>query len=86
MQILLAKLILYSTVGCHLCDEALEVLLPVSHEFEMEVIQIDIAADESLQSLYETRIPVISLHQSELDWPFTAAEVRNFLLQATQKN
>jgi glutaredoxin len=78
---LLTQVLLYSTSGCHLCDEALDVLTPVCHEFGLEVMQVDICTNEKLEQLYETRIPVISLHQHELDWPFTAAEARNFLLQ-----
>jgi glutaredoxin len=78
---LLTQVLFYSTSGCHLCDEALEVLTPVCHEFGLEVKQIDICTNEKLEQLYETRIPVISLQQQELDWPFTAAEARNFFLQ-----
>jgi hypothetical protein len=58
---------------------------PVCREFGLEVTPIDICTDEHLERLYETRIPVLCLQQHELDWPFTAAEVHQFLL-ATHKN
>jgi glutaredoxin len=82
-----AKLILYGTSACHLCHEALQVLIPVSEEFGVQVSEIDITSNENLERLYETRIPVVSLGQHELDWPFTMEEVRrSMLVQAAQKN
>jgi glutaredoxin len=74
------QLLLYSTSGCHLCDEALDIVAPVCRELGFEVIQIDICTDEHLEQLYETRIPVAYLQQQELDWPFTAEELRQFLV------
>lgn len=77
------QLIFYGTSGCHLCYEALEVLAPVSEEFGLQVTEIDIASNGNLERLYETRIPVVSLCQNELDWPFTMAEVRRLFLDRT---
>jgi hypothetical protein len=65
----------------------MQVLTPVCQEFGAQVTEMDIASNENLEVLYETRIPVVSLHQHELDWPFTSAQVRRLLLeQITQKN
>ena len=77
---MLTQLLLYSTSGCHLCDEALEILTPVCHEFGLEVVQVDICTDEVLEQKYETRIPVLAIGQNALDWPFSTAEARSFLL------
>lgn len=62
-------------------------LAPVAQEFGVNVTEVDIISDENLERLYETRIPVVSLNNNELNWPFTMAEVRRlFLDQMPQKN
>ncbi|MDX6663345.1 MAG: hypothetical protein QOG09_1447 [Solirubrobacterales bacterium] len=53
---------LYGRAGCHLCDEARELLLQLRQEgasFELE--EIDIETDEGLHSRYLERIPVIAV-------------------------
>ncbi len=75
------KLTLYSTEGCHLCEQARELVngLPNPEAFALEVV--DIAFDEYLYQQYRDSIPV--LHKGEkhpdLFWPFTASEVAEFL-------
>lgn len=74
---------LYGTVGCHLCEQALEQLALVVgwQRVRSAVEQIDIADDDALLTAYQTRIPVlVSVPGGEsLDWPFDAAGLRRWL-------
>jgi hypothetical protein len=76
------RFFLYSTLGCHLCEEAEAVLLPLLAEaqaagitIEVEVIDI---AEEGLIDSYGVRIPVLHCLSTEveLDWPFDVGRVR----------
>jgi len=73
---------LYTTVGCHLCEEALALLLQAKqagHGFD--ICEVEISESESLMKNYGVRIPVICFEgeADELGWPFTYAEVVTFL-------
>ena len=72
-------LILYSTLGCHLCDLALEVIAHCSEASQKNVCSIDIADDDDLVSRYGVRIPVIAYADKELGWPFTVDDLSAFL-------
>jgi hypothetical protein len=64
------QLILYHTAGCHLCDEARELIAQVP---EITVEEVEIGDDSQLVERYGTRIPVLLQPDSglTLDWPFT---------------
>lgn len=56
------ELVLYGREGCHLCDEARDLL----HEFvtadaQLTLREVDIETDEELLRRYLERIPVITL-------------------------
>ncbi len=72
---------LMTTEGCHLCDEAVAVLLSVLKPGDAEVDLVDIAFDEALMECYATRIPVLREPSSgkELSWPFDAGQLSEFL-------
>jgi len=76
---LIPELILYGTSGCHLCDEALAIVLPIAQASGITLHQIDIADDDALETRYRLHIPVITHNNMELDWPFNAAQVIAFL-------
>jgi glutaredoxin len=57
---------LYGRPGCHLCDEARDVLLRVRAEAPFELREIDIERDDELFKRYLERIPVVSLDGEEL--------------------
>lgn len=67
------SLLLYGTLGCHLCDDAKAWM----HHFFPEVMltHIDIAIDERLVEIYGVRIPVLSNGADTLDWPFAGDAV-----------
>ena len=72
---------LFGTLGCHLCELAEDVLMPlVEHGLMVELV--DIAEHESMVEAYGLRIPVLRRvdTSAELDWPFDANQVVAFLL------
>lgn len=77
---------LMTTEGCHLCDEAVAVLQQVLVAGEAEVDLVDIVFDSELLERYAVRIPVLVERGSgrELDWPFDAQRLRQFLGELPQ--
>jgi glutaredoxin len=51
------KIVLVTRKGCHLCDEALELLGSLGHEPELA----DVDSDDRLHDLYDWRVPVVLL-------------------------
>jgi hypothetical protein len=73
------KLTLYTTLGCHLCDDARE-LLAATLGPHIQFDEIDIGANDALMGRYGTRIPVLRRDTGqELNWPFSAQEIAAFL-------
>jgi hypothetical protein len=70
--------VLYQRDYCHLCDMALAVLAE-AHAPEFDSVWVD--DSEELERRYGTRVPVLrDLRDGrELDWPFDAAAVRDFI-------
>jgi glutaredoxin len=58
----MARLVLYSRPGCHLCDDARVVLQRIGEPFD----EVDIDSDDELFKRYLERIPVIALDGDEL--------------------
>jgi hypothetical protein len=53
---------LYTRPGCHLCDEAREVILSVRDSGEtFELSEIDIDGDDELHARFLERIPVVEI-------------------------
>ncbi len=73
-----AKIQLYGTGFCHLCDEAEAIL----HKAGVAAVHIDIAEDDELLEKYGERIPVLRRadNDAELGWPFDAVAVARFLM------
>lgn len=59
------NVVIYSRAGCHLCDQAKEVLhrLRVEQPFILE--EIDIETDPELMARYKDDIPVITINGIE---------------------
>lgn len=72
---------LYSTLGCHLCENAKHVLWPLLSELGLRLEEVDIADNDDLQTQYAIRIPVIRLAHAveDLGWPFSDDSVRAYL-------
>lgn len=69
---------LYTTLGCHLCERARDMLLTVDPLLAIEAV--DIAEDDDLIARYGERIPVLRRGEQELAWPFGLLDVRAFLM------
>jgi len=72
---------LMTTEGCHLCDQALPLLVEGIDPAKFEVDLVDIAFEDELMNQYATRIPVLVEPQTKqsLDWPFDAAQLAQFI-------
>jgi glutaredoxin len=53
---------LYGKPGCHLCDEARQVLATL----DVDVEEVDVSADPRLHAEYGERIPVVELNGEEI--------------------
>jgi glutaredoxin len=62
----LSVVTVYSKPDCHLCVDAVEVLRGLQREFDFDLRELDITADEELHRAYFERIPVIALDGEEL--------------------
>lgn len=84
----MSSILLYTTVGCHLCEAAKTVLWPLLTEFGLRLEEVDIADSDELIERYGIRIPVIAFEQSvkELAWPFSAEQARSFINDYQQIN
>ncbi|WP_374013245.1 glutaredoxin family protein [Pseudoxanthomonas koreensis] len=78
----MSRYVLYQRDDCHLCDLALEVLAQARVP-EPDSMFID--DDAALEARYGVRVPVLHdrISGAELDWPFAAATVRQWLQDRT---
>jgi glutaredoxin len=68
---------LYGRPGCHLCDDAREILERVRAETPFELHTIDIETDDALLRAYLERIPVIAVDGEEVyDFHVDEADLR----------
>jgi glutaredoxin len=52
---------LYTRAGCHLCDEAKEVIEAARKRAAFDLDVVDIDADPELRRLYNDEVPVIAI-------------------------
>ncbi len=87
------ELLIFGTAGCHLCEQAEQVLQPVLVHINDQLVKagvdnavvtrvVDITDSAELMELYAIRIPVIRLRadEEELGWPFDEAQAYAFLV------
>ncbi len=73
---------LYSSEGCHLCEQAF--VLCQQANISGQVALVDIVEDEKLVELYGISIPVLEKFEKgqeateTLFWPFTLEQLENF--------
>lgn len=51
----------YTKAGCHLCEEARDILDDIAAETDFELTEIDIRSDPGIFEQYRYRIPVITI-------------------------
>src|SRR5687768_17760142 len=79
---------LYSKPGCHLCDEALEMLNRHAPRYNIPVIEVNILGDPVLVEAYGEKIPVIVAGDGSvgrLVAPITEKELRKYLQMAKDR-
>ena len=74
------KLKLYSTWGCHLCEQAEQLLLQAGLAGAVEII--DIVDDPAAFERYRVHIPVFKVNEQELFWPFDLVQIKQLLAQS----
>jgi len=74
------SIILYTTLDCHLCEQALVMIEPLLNQ-GLELQAIDISESNTLIESYGLRIPVLVRADTgaELGWPFDANSLLGFL-------
>ncbi len=78
----MGTLVLYSTAGCHLCEQAKALILPLLAPSAWQLREVDIAESDELLLRYGEHIPVLAAAGGvEINWPFDARQIRQ-LLQA----
>lgn len=72
---------LYFTTNCHLCEQAVRLLLQVEKNNLINWSCSEIAYDEELLLKYETKIPVLFRvdNQAVLYWPFSYQQIQSFI-------
>ena len=58
----------YSRLGCHLCDDAKNVLGSMREELNFEIVVINIDEDAELTKLYSDQVPVIHIDRIHHDF------------------
>jgi glutaredoxin len=59
-------LTLYGKAGCHLCEEARQVVESVRSELPFDLREVDVSLDPELHRLFGERIPVLELEGEQL--------------------
>ncbi len=67
------ELTVYSRPGCHLCEEAMELLRGLQAELGFVLRERNISSDEDLHRAYFERIPVVAVDGEEL-WEYFVEE------------
>jgi len=69
--------VLYARAGCHLCDDAREIVLGVRASAPFAFEEIDIETSDALVRDYGVRIPVVTVDGEELfEYSVDAAALR----------
>lgn len=79
-------LYLYTTDHCHLCEQAMALLLSDPAVVPMlagrRLVTLDVALDDALLARFGEQVPVLAEGERTLAWPFDGDLVRAFLQPA----
>ena len=75
------KLFLYTGPDCHLCELAKRELAEL-REKQIKIVYRNVKNHSDWYHKYAVRIPVLQRedNHSELNWPFSVDEIRDFIL------
>jgi hypothetical protein len=79
-----SKIILYGTLGCHLCVDAENIVTSVAEHFSLSFVKFDIIDDEYILAQLGEKIPAVEFRQQQLCWPFTQASLIVWLTTVCQ--
>jgi hypothetical protein len=75
------QVFLYSRPGCHLCDDAAELLEQLAHRIPIAIVEVNILGDIDLYERYKHCIPVVALDGGPtLAAPIRADELERLLV------
>ncbi|MDX2322477.1 MAG: glutaredoxin family protein [Moritella sp.] len=77
----MTKYAFYTTEGCHLCEQAWDIV--TDQGLVNEMTRVEIIHVEADVARYGIRIPVIknNVTDREIGWPFDSTELANFIAQ-----
>jgi len=87
---------MYSTSGCHLCEQALQVIAWTLQGQPWQLEEIDIVESDALIQRYGVRIPVIRLRcggeraasdhgdEWEIGWPFEPEDLKALIARSSK--
>jgi hypothetical protein len=84
------RLLLLGTEGCHLCEEAREIVAACVQESapDFKIESVDIAEHPEWQPEFALKIPVLldPASRRELGWPFDYGQAARFMQQLAQNH
>jgi thiol-disulfide isomerase/thioredoxin len=79
----LRQVLLYSRPGCHLCDDAAELLERLAQRIPITVVEVNILGDIDLYERYKHSIPVVALAGGPtLAAPIRADQLERLLVES----
>ncbi len=60
------RVTLFGRQGCHLCDDARDVIVRVAERHALVLEEVDIDGDPELRSEYDTEVPVVEIDGREV--------------------
>jgi len=71
---------LYTRPGCHLCEDAAELLERLARRLPLQIVEVNILDDVGLYERYKHSIPVVAIAQGPtLSAPIRQAELLRWL-------
>jgi len=79
----LRQVFLYSRPGCHLCDDAAELLEQLAQRIPITIVEVNILGDIDLYERYKHSIPVVALAGGpSLAAPIRADQLERLLVES----
>jgi len=75
----MSSLYFYTTVTCHLCEEAETLLNQIALPANLQIEKRDIIDKEEWLEKYRISIPVLAFNEKELNWPFNKNQIEHFI-------
>jgi hypothetical protein len=75
------QIVVYSRPGCHLCEDASEILDQLARRIPMQIVRVNILDDVDLFERYKHSIPVVEVvGRATLIAPIRAADLERILI------